>query len=321
MIRSWLTAVFLISITSALPAAPRWHVPSSLKPGAVNEVYGWDDGPVPDFTVQVIREGQLKPLILARSFPMHALTLEAPNALFQWAAALVALDALDASGPVVVRIFSGGMLLIEVPSAIEARVFPVEAIRLDKEIRQLREKPDPRKDRQAAAIWATYLRFDATSAWSGGKFLLPVAPTVRLSAHFGDTRQYQYVDGTTSRDYHRGTDFAVPVGTPVWAAAPGVVVLAANRMLTGNTVVIEHAPGVYSVYFHLFLALVKAGDRVSAGEKVALSGATGLVTGPHLHWEVRVGGVPVDPLDLVSGGLLDTGAVGAVVSSIERPIH
>ena len=318
-------AVLVIVLTMATPwltAVPRWYVPDSLRPGAVNEVYGWDDSPLPGFSVEVFRQGVPKAMAWARGFAVkRPLALEATGSSYQWSAALLALDAFDAPGPVTVRILVAGTVLTEVTSTIVARQFPEEGIPLDKEMSQLREVPDARKDKEAAAIWATYQRFDPNYFWAGGKFLLPVGPTVRLSARFGDTRHYQYFDGTTSKDYHRGTDFAVPVGTPVGASALGTVVLVANRMLTGNTVVVEHAPGVYSVYFHLSRALVKPGQRVLADDKIGLSGATGLVTGPHLHWEVRVGGVPVDPLELVSGGLLDTAAVGAVISSIERPIY
>jgi murein DD-endopeptidase MepM/ murein hydrolase activator NlpD len=185
---------------------------------------------------------------------------------------------------------------------------------------ELRSKPDKRKDSEAEQIWRIYLTFDPKMPWNGSRFLLPVSGA-RTSAQFGDIRHYFYAGGDTSRDYHRGTDFAVPVGTVVSAPAPGTVVMTADRMLTGQTVVLEHAPGVYSVYFHLSKILVKKGQAVVPGTKLALSGATGLVTGPHLHWEIRNGGVSVDALDFVVDGLLDTTVVSAVISSVERPIH
>jgi murein DD-endopeptidase MepM/ murein hydrolase activator NlpD len=293
-----------------------------LKPGAVNELYAWDEAPVGPFRVEVRRPGAKQALVSVAGFAVDKplAVLGQGNRPLKWSAALVAFDALEGPGPVAVRFLSpGGKVLHEVSSEIAPRNFPAEDIVLDKTMSQLREKPDPRKDREAQAIWAIYLRFNGRSPWPGTKFLLPVDPSFPTSAQFGDIRNYKYVDGTQSRDYHTGIDFAVPVGTPVRAPAPGKVVLAADRMLTGTTLVIEHAPGVYSVYFHLSRALVSVGKAVQAGDKIALSGATGLVTGPHLHWEVRSGSFPVDPLDLTTDGLLDTKAAGAVISSVDHP--
>lgn len=313
---------------AALPvlagAAPRFFAPVYLKPGALNEVYAWDEAPIPAFTVEVRRVGQEKVLATARGFRVNRPlpVLGASNRPLKWSAALVAPDALAEPGPVTLRfVGADGQTLDEAASEVRARVFPVEQIPLDRAMTALRSQPDPRKDREAKEIWAVYQRFNPKTAWVGGKFTLPVAPGTPTSALFGDTRQYLYSDGTTAADYHRGHDFAVVVGTPVVACAAGTVALSSSRELTGNTVVIEHAPGLYSVYFHLSRSLVKPGQKVVAGQSIAFSGATGLVTGPHLHWEVRSGGTPVDPLDLVVGGLLDTKVVAAVISSSDRSIH
>jgi len=319
-----LALALTLLVAASAQAAPRWFAPVYLKPGAVNELYAWDEDPVEPFTVEVVRVGSEKSLVTAQGFAVDRplAVLGDSNRPLKWSAALVSPDALEAPGPVTVRFLGKGRtLLAEVASEIHPRTFPVESIPLNKAMTQLRAQPDARKDKEAAAIWAVYQSFHGRFPWAGGRFTLPVAPGFPTSAQFGDTRQYEYSDGTTAQDYHRGTDFAVPVGTPVSAAAPGTVALAADRMLTGGTVVIEHAPGVYSVYFHLSKLLVKKGQKVEAGTPVALSGATGLVTGPHLHWEVRVDGVPVDPLDLVVDGLLDTKAVAGVISSVEQPIH
>ena len=305
-------------------AEPRFFGPAFLRIGAINELYVWDEVSVAPFTVEVWKDGASKPLLTARGFSVNRPlpVLGAAKKPLLWAAALVCPEVLEAPGPVKVRFLtSKGELLHETPSQLMPRNFPVEEIPLSPEMTRLRAKPDPRKDREAVAIWAVYQRFEPQFHWPGGRFLLPVSPIFPSSAHFGDVRHYQYADGTSSRDYHRGTDFAVPVGTPVQAPAPGTVVLVADRMLTGITVVLEHAPGVYSVFFHLSKANVKVGQKVKAAERLALSGATGLATGPHLHWEVRSNGVPVDPLDLVTDGLLDTNSVSAVISSIERVIH
>lgn len=308
----------------SVQALPRWYAPAVLRPGAVSEFYGFDNAPVPAFWVEVTRDGADRAFKRARGFAVDRPLAEfgPPRAAWKWSAALVALDALEAPGPVLVRFLAADRSVLFQSSAVVARRdFPVETIALDAAMSELRQQPNARKDREAAVIWSVYDRFDPGFVWSGGHFALPVAPVFPLSAHFGDTRDYLYSDGTNARDYHRGTDFAVPVGTLVKAAAAGRVVLAADRLLTGTTVVLEHGPGVYSVYFHLSRAVVKVGRQVAQGDVIAASGATGLVTGPHLHWEIRVGGVPVDPLELVGAGLLDTGAVSKIISSFERPIH
>ena len=304
-------------------AEPRVFAPLFLKLGAVNELYVWDEAPIGAFSVELRRAGAEKAFAVVKGFSVASplSVLGAGNRSLNWSAALLAPDALEAPGPVVVRFVAAkGKVLGEVASEIHPRSFPSEKIPLDEAMSDLRSKPDPRKDREVAEIWKIYQTFNPT-VWTGDRFLRPVPLAFRTSAQFGDVREFLYADGKSARDYHRGTDFAVPEGTQVVAPAPGTVVLVANRLLTGTTIVVEHAPSVYSVYFHLSKAQVKKGQKVAAGDGLALSGATGLVTGPHLHWEVRVGGVPVDALDLITDGLLDTNTVSAVISSVERSIH
>ena len=310
--RVWLPAVLLLCAFSA-QAVPRFHIPESLKPGAVNEIYGWDSDPLPEFRVEVRRPGGA--LVLSapgfavdRPFPA-----EHPGPA-HWSAALAAPDAFDAAGPVSVTVLNGKTVLWQAASAIASVTFASEDIPLDEAMSDLRSVPDPRKDREAARIWAVYTSFHP-DYWAEEGFQLPVPPKTRISARFGDQRRFLYTDGGSARDYHRGIDFAVPVGTKVAATGNGRVAFVADRELTGTTVVLEHAPGVYSVYFHLSRALVAQDETVMAGQTIALSGATGLVTGPHLHWEFRVDGVSVDPMPLVSDGLLDTNTVSRVISN------
>jgi len=313
-----------LSILVSAPAAPRYFAPSVLRPGALNEVYVWDEDPVAPFSIEIRRAGVEKTLLIVRGFSVDRPLSVAgqDNRPFHWSAALVSPDALAKPGPVSLRFIAADKrILAELNSEILPREFRTEVIPLDRVMTQLRAKPDRRKDMEAVAIWAVYEKFEAQFTWFGGRFSLPVSPQFGTSAYFGDTRKYLYSDGTADTDYHRGTDFAVPIGTPVLAPADGIVALVADRMLTGQTVVLEHAPGLYSIYFHLSKALVKEGQRVISGDLIALSGASGLVTGPHLHWEIRSQGVPVDPLEVVTGELLDTTRVSAVVSSSERTSH
>jgi murein DD-endopeptidase MepM/ murein hydrolase activator NlpD len=104
--------------------------------------------------------------------------------------------------------------------------------------------------------------------------------------------------------YHRGTDFAAPEGDPVYAAAAGRVVFVDHLQVRGNTVIIDHGVGVFTAYNHLSGFSVSEGEMVAVGQQVGQLGRTGLVTGPHLHWEVIVRGVEVD------GELWLAGAVG-----------
>jgi murein DD-endopeptidase MepM/ murein hydrolase activator NlpD len=88
---------------------------------------------------------------------------------------------------------------------------------------------------------------------------------------------------------HAGIDFVVPVGTPVTTAGPGTVVTAGPGGAYGNQVVIRHEDGVYTQYAHLSRVSVKAGQTLAGGAQIGLSGATGNVSGPHLHFEARTG--------------------------------
>ena len=130
---------------------------------------------------------------------------------------------------------------------------------------------------------------------------------------------YEYASGGTADSVHNGVDLASPTGTPVAAAAAGVVVLAAPRLVTGLTVVLEHLPGLYTLYYHLSGMEVKAGERVSAGQTIGRVGSTGLATGPHLHWEARAGSVAVDPDGLTLERIVDKSAVFGIIGRILVP--
>jgi murein DD-endopeptidase MepM/ murein hydrolase activator NlpD len=102
------------------------------------------------------------------------------------------------------------------------------------------------------------------------------------------------------RSPHSGADFNSATGTPIKSPSGGRVVLAGDRYYTGNTVMIDHGLGLFSLFAHLSEIQVKLGDTVNAGDIVGKVGATGRVTGPHLHWSVRLNGARVDPLSLLA---------------------
>lgn len=124
-------------------------------------------------------------------------------------------------------------------------------------------------------------------------FIWPVRG--RISSPFGPRIHPIY--GVPS--FHTGIDIAVPEGTAVQAAAAGIVTFAAWEEGAGLLVIIEHGNGYETYYAHLSKLLVWPGRPVSAGEVIALSGNTGLSSGPHLHFEVRYRGVPIDPRPLL----------------------
>jgi murein DD-endopeptidase MepM/ murein hydrolase activator NlpD len=102
------------------------------------------------------------------------------------------------------------------------------------------------------------------------------------------------------RGSHRGTDFASPSGTPVRAPGRGRVIIAEDLYYSGNTVLIDHGLGLFSLLAHLARIDVAVGDLVDQGASVGLVGATGRVTGPHLHWTLRFESAAVDPLSLLA---------------------
>lgn len=109
---------------------------------------------------------------------------------------------------------------------------------------------------------------------------------------FGSRRTYNGEE----RSWHRGRDFASPVGTPVHAPADGTVRLARRTFMSGNLIMLDHGGGMSTVYAHLSKMLVKPGDRVGAGDVIGKVGTTGRSTGPHLHWGAYWKSMPIDPI-------------------------
>ena len=133
--------------------------------------------------------------------------------------------------------------------------------------------------------------FEEPGRWEG-VFQFPVTTTV-VSAGYGGLRSY---NGGPLEVYHTGTDFAASQGDIVSAPAAGTVVFSGETQLRGNVVIIDHGRGVMSGLYHLEESFVETGQTVSLGQQVGRVGSTGLSSGPHLHWDLRVMGVPVDPL-------------------------
>lgn len=157
-------------------------------------------------------------------------------------------------------------------------------------------QPDPETQQRIAADKlvkdAAYARQISQPLWRG-RFMSPVPFTATDS--FGTRRTF---NGELA-SIHRGTDFHAPSGTPVVAANDGEVIIAQGMFYEGNLVVIDHGLQFSTQYMHLSKIEVKVGERVKKGQRIGLSGATGRVTGPHLHLGVRWQGEYVDPVLLL----------------------
>jgi murein DD-endopeptidase MepM/ murein hydrolase activator NlpD len=222
-------------------------------------------------------------------------------------AALLGVPSTAGIGPARLRIEAGDSLLGELALEITERSFITEEIPLNQANTNIRTQEDPQKTREAELLWAILNR-SGTDIYSLGPFIPPLSSTRRTS-FFGDRRVFVYTGGGRDRSIHGGVDYGVPTGTPVWACADGKVVLARFRIVTGHSVVMEHLPGVYSLYYHLNSIAVSEGQVLKAGEALGQSGATGLATGPHLHWEIRVSGENTDPDALIAAPVIDRDAI------------
>lgn len=150
-------------------------------------------------------------------------------------------------------------------------------------------------ERESASIESELRRYYGTRKASSvpkyaGRFRIPVSG--RMSSGFGG----RYHPVLKRARMHNGVDIAAATGTPIHAAGDGEVIFAGWRGGYGNTVIIDHGGGVATLYGHCSRLYVGAGKRVSTGDRIAAVGSTGMSTGPHLHWEVRINGTPVNPL-------------------------
>ncbi len=173
--------------------------------------------------------------------------------------------------------------------AVVGTDYPIEQISLSPEETALL---DPAlSQREAATRASVFATFTPQRLWSG-PFVFPVANST-ISSPYGIRRSY---NGGPVSDFHHGADFPVDQGTPVLAANAGRVAFVGALPIRGNSVVIDHGDGVFSGYHHLSSMVVQQGQTVTQGQIIGYSGATGLATGPHLHWEIVVRGATVDPV-------------------------
>ena len=292
------------------PIAPALSAPREVVPGAPLRVYLATAQPLT--RVQVSVQGAAGTLATSRAFVADRAAAGGGDTRARvWVAVLGIPSTAE---PGVARLLVTGdadpeaagaaVLQIVRPLFVGTRRFAEEEIPLRGGLGDLRRSDDRRRAEQSRELWRLLTTWRPVAGGHAGRLRHPVVGA-RRSAGFGDRRQYRYEDGTADRSIHHGVDFAAAEGTVVVAAGAGTVVMAQFRIITGLTVVIEHLPGVYSLYYHLARLDVAAGERVAPGTALGTVGSTGLATGPHLHWEVRAAGVAVDPDVLVTTPLVD----------------
>jgi murein DD-endopeptidase MepM/ murein hydrolase activator NlpD len=218
-------------------------------------------------------------------------------------AAVLAVPSTAKPGKALIAVEVAGGVAGEIPITITGREFAAEVIDLNTALTVIRTEPDPQKTAESGQLWEI-LNKTGKEAYCFGSFSPPVSSTRRTS-FYGDRRVYKYSNGSSDTSVHAGVDYGVPEGTAVTACGPGKVVLARSRIVTGNSVIIEHFPGVYSLYYHLDKIEAAEGALLDSGAQLGLSGATGLATGPHLHWEIRVSGENADPDAFIARPILD----------------
>jgi murein DD-endopeptidase MepM/ murein hydrolase activator NlpD len=157
------------------------------------------------------------------------------------------------------------------------------------------DKDKNKKDREKrGAIWSLN---NPTPYFLSG-FDYPIRDYQYLTSEFGMIREWILNKKVYSKDIHLGIDLAYVKGEPVYSSADGVVKYAENGEYMGNMVIIDHGFSLYSNYMHLDTIDVTPDQFVAKGERIGTIGMTGAATGPHLHWEVRANGIPVDPTSL-----------------------
>jgi murein DD-endopeptidase MepM/ murein hydrolase activator NlpD len=207
-----------------------------------------------------------------------------------WGVFGIGADLAPGSYPLAVTLDSHGGDAIELAGTVlvTAAGYPVENIAVPPDQAGLL---DPALAQQESATRASvFAGFGPERRWEGA-FIFPVSGSI--SSPYGIGRSY---NGGPVSSYHTGADFAEDEGTPVVAANSGAVAYADALPIRGNSVIIDHGAGVFSAYHHLLSSTVSAGQAVSKGDLIGYLGGTGLSTGPHLHWEIVVGGVNVDPV-------------------------
>lgn len=188
-------------------------------------------------------------------------------------------------------------------TVVDGEYSRVELIANSKMDHIINGEKEPDREAQSQRLWEAISSFSKYSLYEEYTLTQPIQG--RHTSPFGFERVTKYPKGKDSISVHKGEDIANKRGTTIFSDGRGVVILAENRIVTGNTVVVEHLPGVKTLYYHMDSIYVKKGDIVLKGDKIGEVGSTGFSTGPHLHWELRISTVPVNPMLFIDTPLID----------------
>ncbi len=188
---------------------------------------------------------------------------------------------------------SGQEQQTELPVKVKAKSFRTESFSVAPSFDQMTAETLEEIGREQEAFKRAFAVSAADRLWEP-PFVRPV-PHEASASSFGSRR---IINGTP-RAPHSGTDLSAPPGAEIAAANHGRVVLVGSFFFAGGSVVVDHGGGLFTMYFHLSEFKVEAGSMVKKGDIVGLSGATGRVTGPHLHWGARLANARIEPFELL----------------------
>jgi murein DD-endopeptidase MepM/ murein hydrolase activator NlpD len=215
--------------------------------------------------------------------------------------------------PVVVHVqtSSGQPASCTLQIPVRAGKFATEKLQVGKEFVEPNPEQIKRADEERDKLRAIFGQVTPEKLWDGD-FRVPL-DGVTTGGNFGKRRVLNGQPGSP----HGGVDFPALTGTPVHAPQTGRVALAEDLFFSGNTVVLDHGLGLYTFYGHLSEIDVKVGDELQSGQVLGKVGATGRVTGPHLHWGLTVERARVNPLQLVK--LLGNESERPIASEAAKP--
>jgi murein DD-endopeptidase MepM/ murein hydrolase activator NlpD len=224
-------------------------------------------------------------------YPVYAHPVNPADTLF----GLIAIPFRTAPGPAKLLLSwtnAAGDHSRTIPFRIVAGKYKTDELKVDSSRVNPNKKNIERAQKEARKIKRVYAEGSIARLWDG-EFQLPM--TSDITSPFGNKRVFN----GQLKSFHNGIDFRARSATPVYAANSGVVKMAENLFYSGNAVVIDHGTGIFTIYAHLSSIDVTAGQLVEKGQRLGLTGATGRVSGPHLHWGVKVKGVAVNPMQLI----------------------
>jgi len=275
-----LTLVFLFLVRPSWPAAASWGI--SFQPKEVSQ------GGVGEIKLSGTDLTEVKGRLRQQEVPFF----RGEDGIWS---ALVGIDLDEPPGPLKVTVQGWDKdqakreMIVTLP--VKKRIFPIERISVPPSFDQIDEAVKKRIEQEQQRFDGLWRIAPRPRLWRK-LFVSPIP--LEITSPFGLRR---VVNGS-ARSAHGGVDLKAALGTEIKATNDGVVVLQDELFFTGKTLVLDHGGGLYTMYFHLSNYRVEDGAAVRKGEIIGLAGMTGRVTGPHLHWGVRLNGARVDPLAL-----------------------